>query len=194
AAEKHMQARTMRRAEARRRGADEGSVPPQPLPPAWFIPLPLACVLLAATVFRATYLLLYANHRIFFDGLVLDARMYDSWAWSLAQGEWNSGQVFYFAPLYPFVLGALYTVIGHSLMAVYLLQSLLGLANLVLLYRIGLATFGARAGLLAAGMASLYGPFAFFETKVLGATLGLVLNVAALALLVSVEREELAGK
>src|SRR5438552_9886873 len=120
--------------------------------------------------------------------------MYDSWAWSLAQGEWNSGQVFYFAPLYPFVLGALYTVIGHSLMAVYLLQSLLGLANLVLLYRIGLATFGARAGLLAAGMAALYGPFAFFETKVLGATLGLVLNVAALALLVWVEREELAGK
>src|SRR5262249_48914200 len=94
----------------------------------------------------------------------------------------------------PYLLGILFKLVGHSLAAAYLLQALLGLVCLVLIYRIGVATFGERTGLLAAGAAALYGPFAFFEMKILGTTLGLTLNLLALALLVSAEREEMAGK
>src|SRR2546428_533132 len=113
---------------------------------------------------------------------------------SISGGAWISRQVFYFPPLYPYLLGLLFKAFGHSLAVVYLFQALLGLVNLLLVYRVGIATFNERVGLWAAGAAALYGPFAFFEMKVLGTTLGLTLNLLALALLLGAERAALAGR
>jgi tetratricopeptide (TPR) repeat protein len=161
--------------------------------PAWAIPESLAIVLLAAALFRAVYFFFYARDSIFFDGLILDSAVYDSWAGRIAAGEWLGRQAFYFPPLYPYLLALLFRSAGHSLALVYLLQALLGLLNLVLIHRIGAAVFGPRAGILAAAGAALYGPFAFFEMKVLGTTLGLTLNLAALALLVAAERAAAGG-
>src|SRR2546428_3878453 len=59
----------------------------QPLPPPWAIPLSLALVLLAAAVFRAVYFYLYSRNSIFFEGLILDSSVYDSWARSIAAGD-----------------------------------------------------------------------------------------------------------
>jgi len=150
--------------------------------------VPLAVVLAAAALFRAIYFYLYARNSIFFDGLILDSSVYDSWARSIASGNWLGRMEFYFPPLYPYALAVVFRVAGHSLAVVYLLQAALGLLNLVLIHRIGSAVFGTRAGLIAACAAALYAPFAFFELKVLGATLGLTLNLVALALLVGAER------
>ncbi|MEK7799191.1 MAG: glycosyltransferase family 39 protein, partial [Acidobacteriota bacterium] len=146
------------------------------------IPAPLAIILVAAALFRAVYFFFYARDSIFFDGLILDAAVYDSWAERIAGGEWLGRQAFYFPPLYPYFLGLLFRAAGHSLALVYLLQALLGLVNIILIHRIGAALFGPRAGILAAAGAALYGPFAFYEMKILGATLGLTLNLPALAL------------
>jgi len=176
------------------RGAVEGKAGVVKPPPAWAIPRSLAIVLLAAAAFRAIYFHLYAQTSIFFDGLILDSSVYDAWARAISGGQWLAHEAFYFPPLYPYLLGTVFRAVGHSLAAVYLLQALLGLLNLWLIYRVGTAAFNERVGVLAAGAAALYGPFAFFEMKVLGTTLGLTLNLLALALLVGAERAALAGR
>lgn len=154
----------------------------------WHVPVGLALILIAAAIFRAVYFFLDSRSPIFFDGLFLDSSVYDGWARSIAAGEWIGREAFYFPPLYPYLLGLFYRVFGHSYALVYLAQQLLGLLNLVLIFRIGEAVFNARAALFAAGLAALYAPFAFFETKILGTTLGLTLNLAALLFLVRAER------
>jgi tetratricopeptide (TPR) repeat protein len=184
----------MRHDQTINRGPGEGKAGDRTLPPPWAIPWSLAALLVAAALFRAVYFYLYARHSIFFDGLILDSRVYDSWAEAIARGQWIGRQAFYFPPLYPYLLGLLFKAVGHSLAPVYLLQALLGLVNIVLIYRIGLATFNERVALLAAGAAALYGPFAFFEMKVLGTTLGLTLSLLALVLLVGAERASQAGR
>jgi tetratricopeptide (TPR) repeat protein len=169
-----------------------GAVPPSPgETPAsrwWEIPLPLALILLGAAIFRAVYFHFYTKTSIFFDGLILDSEMYDAWAKAIAAGDWVGKEVFYFPPLYPYALGLLFRAAGHSYALVYLAQQLLGLLSLVLLYRVAGAVFGPQAALWAAAGAALYGPFAFFETKVLSTSLGLALNLVALLALVRVER------
>jgi len=171
------------------RGADENKAHPP-----WAIPTPLAIILLAAALFRAIYFFFYARDDVLFEGLILDSAVYDSWAQRIASGEWLGRQAFYFPPLYPYVLGILFRAAGHSLALVYLLQALLGLVSIVLIHRIGAALFGPRAGILAAAGAALYAPFAFYETKVLGTTLGLTLNLTALALLVGAETAAMGGR
>src|SRR2546426_18312 len=95
----------------------------QPLPPLWAIPVSLALVLLAAAAFRAVYFYLYARNSIFFDGLILDSSVYDSWARSIVAGDWIGRKEFYFPPLYPYLLALVFRTFGHTLAIVYLLQA-----------------------------------------------------------------------
>jgi hypothetical protein len=43
----------------------------------------------------------------FFTILLGDSKAYDVWARQIASGDWLGTEVFYQAPLYPYVLGAL---------------------------------------------------------------------------------------
>jgi tetratricopeptide (TPR) repeat protein len=159
----------------------------KPAPSGWSVPVPLAILLLVAAIFRAVLFHLASTRNPFFEGLILDAEVYDGWARRIAAGGWVGSEAFYFPPLYPYLLGLLYAAAGHSVALAAALQSLLGLANLLLLHRIGAIVFGARAGLLAACGAALYAPLPFFETKILATTLGLTLALAALLALVRAE-------
>jgi len=98
--------------------------------------------------------------------LAVDAQEYDAWAQRLAAGAWLGDETFFQAPLYPYLLGALYAVSGRSLDAVYLLQILAAVAGCWALYRAGRAMAGERAGLAAAALAALYGPFVFYDVQV----------------------------
>src|SRR5262245_6979622 len=51
----------------------------------------------------------------FYDLLLGDAAAYDTWARTIAYGNWIGDKVFYQAPLYPYFLAALYVVVGHSI-------------------------------------------------------------------------------
>ncbi len=152
------------------------------------MPSSLAVLLLVAAAFRAIYFVLFSRDPVLFDGPILDARIYDTWARGIASGDWLGREAFYLAPLYPYILGVLYFIFGHSFALIYMVQSLLGLVNIALIHRLGSSIFGPRAGLYAACGAALYAPFALLETKLLGATLGLSLHLVALALLVRAER------
>ncbi|MEA2693346.1 MAG: hypothetical protein QOJ16_2733, partial [Acidobacteriota bacterium] len=58
----------------------------------------------------------------FFGQLVMDSQEYDRWARQIAAGDWLGSEVFFQAPLYPYLLGVVYRLAGHRLDAVYLLQ------------------------------------------------------------------------
>jgi hypothetical protein len=62
----------------------------------------------------------------FFDVLMGDARRYDAWAREIASGDWIGQDVFYQAPLYPYFLGSLYAIAGHSLLMVRVCQAVIG--------------------------------------------------------------------
>lgn len=161
--------------------------------------LGLAVVLVFAAVFRIAYLYAYAHDPILPDRMMLDASVYDGWAQRIAGGEIQGGEPFYFAPLYPYLLAVLYKIVGHDYLVVYATQAGLGMLTLLLLHRLAERLHGAAAALFAVGCGALYLPFAFFETKILGTSLGLFLSVLALDRLAfasetAADAEEAAGK
>src|ERR1700722_2542755 len=58
--------------------------------------------------------------------LVMDAQHYDELARQILDDGWVPRQAFYQAPLYPYLLAAVYAGSGRSLLAVRLLQCLAG--------------------------------------------------------------------
>lgn len=103
----------------------------------------------------------------FFAQLVMDSQEYDRWARQIAGGDWLGSEVFFQAPLYPYLLALLYRIFGASLDAVYLFQIALSVAGIYALFRAGLEMAGEGVGLAAAGLASIYGPFLFYDVQIL---------------------------
>ena len=155
--------------DPRRRGAVS---PPPPRPPApsrartllsrvyrsW---IPWCAIAATAMLLRVIYLSELRDSALF-SVLIGDARRYDQWAQEIAGGQWLGHEVFYQTPLYPYVLGVVYAVLGHHLLAVRVLQASLGAASSVLL---GLATrhfFASRGVGLIAGFLLAVSPLAIF--------------------------------
>lgn len=103
----------------------------------------------------------------FFAQLAMDGQEYDRWAQEIAGGDWLGAQVFFQAPLYPYLLAVIYKVAGRSLDAVYLLQIAAAIAGIWALYRAARVMADERAGLVAAGLAAVYGPFLFYDVQLL---------------------------
>jgi tetratricopeptide (TPR) repeat protein len=107
--------------------------------------------------------------------LMGDALSYDSWAQQIAGGDWVGREVFYQAPLYPYLVGLLYRLVGHSLLAVRVLQAAMSASACVLAAVAGRRLFGRAAGLGAGVVLALYAPAVFFDGLVQKAALDLLL-------------------
>lgn len=92
-----------------------------------------------------------------------DSRAYDDWALRLAGGDWIGGEVFYQAPLYPYFLGAIYSVLGRNLVAVRLVQAFVGSLSCVLLLLAGRRLVSPRAGVIAGLLLAVWAPAIFFD-------------------------------
>jgi tetratricopeptide (TPR) repeat protein len=99
----------------------------------------------------------------FFSVLMGDSRGYDEWAQRIAGGEWLGHEVFYQAPLYPYLLGVIYAVAGRHLLLVRIVQILIGSASCVLLGLAAARLFSRRAGIAAGLMLAFYAPAIFFD-------------------------------
>jgi tetratricopeptide (TPR) repeat protein/4-amino-4-deoxy-L-arabinose transferase-like glycosyltransferase len=99
----------------------------------------------------------------FFTVLVGDSRAYDEWAQRIARGDWLGHEVFYQAPLYPYLLGALYAIAGRNLLIVRIVQAIVGSAACVLLALAGWRFFSKRVGVVAGVVLALYAPAIFFD-------------------------------
>jgi tetratricopeptide (TPR) repeat protein len=99
----------------------------------------------------------------FFSLLMGDSRGYDEWAQRLAGGEWLGHEVFYQAPLYPYLLGIIYAAAGRHLLLVRIVQALIGSASCGLLALAGARLFSRPVGIVAGLMLALYAPAIFFD-------------------------------
>src|SRR5262245_15528238 len=95
-----------------------------------------------------------------------DSRAYDEWAQRIAGGEWIGRDVFYQAPLYPYFLGLIYTIIGRNLLAVRVIQCAVGSASCVLLFCAGRRMLGERIGIVAGSILALWAPAIFFDALI----------------------------
>jgi hypothetical protein len=127
--------------------------------------------------------------------LVMDAQRYDRLARDILDHGWRPREAFYQAPLYPYLLAAVYAASGRSLTAMRVAQALLGaltaalaaLAGGRLWERAGGAAADHRRAVAAAAiagvLAALYAPAVFYNPLLLKTVPALFLESAALVLL-----------
>ncbi|MFN0150976.1 MAG: tetratricopeptide repeat protein [bacterium] len=118
---------------------------------------------------------------------LMDAREYHTWAARIASGTITGPGVFYQAPLYPYVLGAVYALTGPHAWVAFALNALLDVAAIAVLYSAARTTVGPTAALLAAAMASVYGVALFNVAQVAKSSLDLLLIATLFLALVNAE-------
>lgn len=129
--------------------------------------LPGIVVFVFALVVRWLYLTAL-QETPYFDFLLVDAQWHDQWAWDWARGEWSMGdKAFFRAPLYPFWLSRLYQVFGHDLLAVRIVEMVVGGFTCLLIGGSAYRIAGKAAFWVAGIMAALYGPMIFFGAELL---------------------------
>ena len=111
-----------------------------------------------------------------------DARSYVDWAMRSAGGEGLGGEVFYQAPLYPYVLAGLFTVFGEGLFVPRLVQGLLGALACALLGTLAGRLGGRTVGRISGFSAALYAPWIWSDGLLQKTSLALFLLVGLLAL------------
>lgn len=148
-------------------------------------------VLLMGAVVRAVYLL-QLHRSDLWELLSLDARFYSELAGGIASSGALPGGVITYNPLYPIFLASIFRLFADSLIAVRLVQSLLGIAALWLVYRAGKLLSGREGGgltgLAAMTLAALYAQFLLFEGSLLATSLITFVSAASIAVLMDLER------
>ena len=136
---------------------------PTPAPPDIRQRLPLgAWVAIGTLALAVRFFYLWEIHDApGFTRLVGDGVVYDDWARALAAGDWLGQGIFYQAPLYPYFLGVLYAVFGHNLLAVRIVQCILGALACALLGAAGSRLFCRTIGVFSGILLAVY-PTAFF--------------------------------
>src|SRR4051812_46022814 len=149
-------------------------------PGAWIFMTALAVRLVHVWQMRATP---------FFSVLLGDSRGYDEWARRIAAGEWIGHDVFYQAPLYPYMLGVIYAIAGRHLLLVRVVQALIGSASCVFLALAGERLVSRRAGIAAGLILALYAPAIFFDGLIQKSVLDVFFVCLALYVITTIDAE-----
>jgi len=103
----------------------------------------------------------------FFSILYIDPLMYDEWGLRIAGGEWLSERPFFLDPLYPYFLGAIYAIFGHSYTAVIAIQSVLGALVAPLVFLATARWFDRPVAWVAGVLAAIYIPAIYFGSLIM---------------------------
>jgi Tfp pilus assembly protein PilF len=150
----------------------------------------LISILLLGTIFKGIYLFSYALNNPYYSIASMDSAVYVNWAQLINQEGWLGTEIFYRAPLYPYVLSIIFWFAPHNFLAIYTMQLAMGICSVVLIYSIGKRIYCERAGLIAAGFSLAYSPLTFFETKILPTITGIFLGLLSIHLLTRAEQEK----
>ena len=147
----------------------------------------LAILFAFALAVRLAYLVEVKDTE-FFRTLVGDGAAFDRSALQI-QNDWVGKETFYQAPLYAYCLATIYSVFGHQLLIVRVVQMTLGAGACVLLAMAGRRFFSRGAGLLAGALLAMYAPAIFFDGIVQKASLDLFLMTALLLCLSRIDSQ-----
>ena len=113
---------------------------------------------------------------------VIDAAFYHTWAVGISSGDLIGDHIFFMSPLYPYLMGLIYAVLGSAPWKVMAVQGLAGIGTVLLLYRWSTLISNRRVGLTAAVFAAVYGPFIFYDATLLTSSLIIFLSAVILNL------------
>lgn len=119
------------------------------------------------SLFLRVIYLLQSQSSPFFYNLTLDPLYHDLWGGLIASGDWLGQGVFFRAPLYAYFLGVIYSLFGHSLVLVKMIQHVIGSVSVVFIYMLARRMFDRRVSILAAILASVYWVLIYFEGELL---------------------------
>ena len=144
----------------------------------------LALIVLAAFGLRLAFWWGQSANNPFFSHPTLDEQTHHELAQAVATGQGVGAAPCFRAPLYYYLLGALYAIVGPNPLAARLLGCLLGTFSCYLIARLALALAGPAVGLLAGLIAALYWPMIFFDNQLQTASLEVLLDVLMMLLFV----------
>ena len=150
----------------------------------------LISILFLGAIFKGIYLYSYALSNPYYSIASMDSAVYVNWSQLINQEGWLGTEIFYRAPLYPYVMSIVFWFAPHNFLAIYVMQLVMGICSVVLIYSIGKRIYSERAGLMAAGFSLAYAPLTFFETKILPTVTGIFLGLLSIYLLTRAEQEK----
>lgn len=162
---------------------------PTPSPTATLVALSAIFALAFAT--RLVYILQLRSDP-FFSYPLIDSRIYDIMAVDFARGRETWKGAYFWPPLYPWFLGAVYSIFGHDYLAARVAHAFLGAVSCLFLFGIGRIAFNRTVGFAAACAMALCGPLVFFDGELLipGVYIFLILG-GLLLLLVAARRPDI---
>jgi tetratricopeptide (TPR) repeat protein len=130
---------------------------------------------------RLFHLVEFFGNSPFAETLVSDAHIFESWAGRIAEGDWfGEPRLFVLPPLYPYVVGLAYLIIGRNPDFIVFLQSCLGVVSAGLVWRLARGRFGEAAGVSAGILFGASGSVLFYESTLVGTSLAVFLTVLTL--------------
>ncbi|UCH83212.1 MAG: glycosyltransferase family 39 protein, partial [Candidatus Latescibacterota bacterium] len=136
-----------------------------------------------ALLFRTIYFFVNKDNNPLFYHPILDALFHHDWAKDILAGNFWGDEVFFRAPLYPYLLAFVYKLSGTSIAFATYLQHITGSLSVVLVYILSRQYFSVRVSVLAGILAALYWPLIYFEGDLLIVTLVVFLDLLALLFL-----------
>ena len=140
----------------------------------------LVAVLALAALVRAACFAAFARSPLF-DVHRGDQVYYRAWGLWIAGGDWLGSRAFEQGPLYAYLLGVFYRLVGPRDGLVVAAQLALGLLTVGLVHACATRLFGARSGLCSGVLAAIFAPFVFYECMLMKTFLEPLLVLAALA-------------
>lgn len=132
-----------------------------------YFPIPIIFILILGAILRVLCFFEFKN-TLFYKYPILDALYYDELAMKIASGNLIQNEAFFMGPLYPYLLGSIYFIFGHSLIIPRIFQMLLGLMTSYLAFILGRKIYGFNIiGYIAAFLITTYKPLIFFEQTLL---------------------------
>lgn len=150
---------------------------------------PYLAIFLLAVVVRGVYLGELADTALV-SVLLGDGRQYDAWATEIAAGDWLGQEVFYQAPLYPYLMAVVMALFGPGTWALRVIQVLAGAASCVLVALAGRRFFSSRTGTVSGVLLALYPPALFFDGLIQKTSVALFLTAALLWLVGEAARQD----
>jgi 4-amino-4-deoxy-L-arabinose transferase-like glycosyltransferase len=152
---------------------------------------PFSAILLIAIIARVVYFLFY-----FFspewNQLLVDSLFHDRWATSISGGNIVGTEPYFRAPLYIYILGAIYALFGHSLEAARIFGHLVGLVSVFLTYRLAGRLLSRKAAIIAGLFHALYPIAIYFESELLVESLfTMLIELSILSLFLAADRKSI---
>ena len=115
---------------------------------------------------RILYLWQY-NQSLYWGDLTVDARFHYNWARAVAEGSIIGEEVFFRAPLYPYLLAVWHYLFSGNLLVIIIIQNFIGIGSFVITYYLARKLYNPIIALITAVLYLFVFDFIFFESELL---------------------------